>query len=238
MSKILILLKAEIVRLIKYKILLFGLIVTLIWLLLLAVVQENEAKALLPQLLVFDTGLMTIILLASSYFFEKQEGTLKALFVSPISLFQLLTSKVLSTLVSAMISMILMTLVMIIFHQYWLPLPLALLIVVISTIAHVAIGYPLIFISKDFMDLLTKYTFLALFFLLPSILVSLEVIPVESLWIAFLSPMYATQYLLSGLLAPIDFNLGLIAILMLLVPSLVLFPTVVYPYFKKEVMQG
>jgi ABC-2 type transport system permease protein len=238
MSKILILLKAEIVRLIKYKILLFGLIVTLIWLLLLAVVQENEAKALLPQLLVFDTGLMTIILLASSYFFEKQEGTLKALFVSPISLFQLLTSKVLSTLVSAMISMILMTLVMIIFHQYWLPLPLALLIVVISTIAHVAIGYPLIFISKDFMDLLTKYTFLALFFLLPSILVSLEIIPVESLWIAFLSPMYATQYLLSGLLAPIDFNLGLIAILMLLVPSLVLFPTVVYPYFKKEVMQG
>jgi ABC-type multidrug transport system permease subunit len=192
----------------------------------------------LPQLLVFDTGLMTIILLASSYFFEKQEGTLKALFVSPISLFQLLTSKVLSTLVSAMISMILMTLVMIIFHQYWLPLPLALLIVVISTIAHVAIGYPLIFISKDFMDLLTKYTFLALFFLLPSILVSLEIIPVESLWIAFLSPMYATQYLLSGLLAPIDFNLGLIAILMLLVPSLVLFPTVVYPYFKKEVMQG
>jgi ABC-2 type transport system permease protein len=238
MSKILILLKAEIVRLIKYKILLFGLIVTLIWLLLLAVVQENEAKALLPQLLVFDTGLMTIILLASSYFFEKQEGTLKALFVSPISLFQLLTSKVLSTLISAMISMILMTLVMIIFHQYWLPLPLALLIVVISTIAHVAIGYPLIFISKDFMDLLTKYTFLALFFLLPSMLVSLEVIPVESLWIAFLSPMYATQYLLSGLLAPIDFNLGLIAILMLLVPSLVLFPTVVYPYFKKEVMQG
>jgi fluoroquinolone transport system permease protein len=238
MSKILILLKAEIVRLIKYKILIFGLIVTLIWLLLLAVVQENEAKALLPQLLVFDTGLMTIILLASSYFFEKQEGTLKALFVSPISLFQLLTSKVLSTLVSAMISMILMTLVMIIFHQYWLPLPLALLIVVISTIAHVAIGYPLIFISKDFMDLLTKYTFLALFFLLPSILVSLEIIPVESLWIAFLSPMYATQYLLSGLLTPIDFNLGLIAILMLLVPSLVLFPTVVYPYFKKEVMQG
>jgi ABC-2 type transport system permease protein len=238
MSKILILLKAEIVRLIKYKILIFGLIVTLIWLLLLAVVQENEAKALLPQLLVFDTGLMTIILLASSYFFEKQEGTLKALFVSPISLFQLLTSKVLSTLVSAMISMILMTLVMIIFHQYWLPLPLALLIVVISTIAHVAIGYPLIFISKDFMDLLTKFTFLALFFLLPSILVSLEIIPVESLWIAFLSPMYATQYLLSGLLTPIDFNLGLIAILMLLVPSLVLFPTVVYPYFKKEVMQG
>jgi fluoroquinolone transport system permease protein len=238
MSKIFLLLKAEVTRLIKYKIIVFGLIVTLIWLILLSVVNEEEAKTLLPQLLVFDTGLMTIILLASSYFFEKQEGTLKALFVTPVNLIQILTAKLISTLVSAIVSIILMSLVMVIFHNYWLPLPLALLIVIVSTTTHVAIGYPLIFMSKDFMDLLVKYTFLALFFLLPSILVSLDVIPLDALWVAFLSPMYATQYLLSGLITPIDTFLGVIAVFMLFVPSFILFPTVVYPYFKKEVMHG
>jgi hypothetical protein len=87
MSKVFLLLKAEITRLIKYKIILFGLLVTLIWLVLLSVVNKEEAKTLLPQLLVFDTGLMTIILLASSYFFEKQELNGTKIFLFPFLIF-------------------------------------------------------------------------------------------------------------------------------------------------------
>jgi ABC-type multidrug transport system permease subunit len=238
MVKIWLLFKTEAIRLWKYKILVFGFIVTSIWLLLLAVASEEEAIALLPQLLVFDTGLMTIILLASSFFFEKQEGTLKALFVTPVHLTQLLLSKVLSTLIPAFASIVFMTLTMLIFHGVLLPLPLALLLVLLSTIAHVAIGYPLIFLSKDFMDLLVKYTFLALFFMLPGILVSLAVIPSNLHWLALLSPTYATQYLISGLFFSVEpFLLGFSLLVLFLIPS-ILFPFAVYPFFKKEVMQG
>jgi ABC-type multidrug transport system permease subunit len=238
MVKIWLLFKTEAIRLWKYKILVFGFIVTSIWLLLLAVASEEEAIALLPQLLVFDTGLMTIILLASSFFFEKQEGTLKALFVTPIHLTQLLISKVLSTLIPAFASIFFMTVTMLLFHGILLPLPLALVIVLLSTIAHVAIGYPLIFLSKDFMDLLVKYTFLALFFMLPGILVSLDVIPADFQWLALLSPTYATQYLISGLFSTLDLSfIGFSLLVLLLIPG-ILFPFAVYPFFKKEVMQG
>jgi hypothetical protein len=72
-----VLLLGELIRLWKYKILLFGVLVSLIWVLIVSLVSKTEALSLMPMLLVLDTGMMVIILLASSYYYEKQEGTIK-----------------------------------------------------------------------------------------------------------------------------------------------------------------
>jgi fluoroquinolone transport system permease protein len=238
MANILRLFIGEVNRLFRYKILLFGLIVSVLWLIVLGLTSAAEAQLLLPQLIVLDTGLMAIILLSSSYFFEKQEGTLKALLVSPISNFQLLTAKVMATFVPGFISITLMTIVMLVVHQIWIPYLMALLFVVLSTTAHVSIGYPLMFLSKDFMDLLVKYTFIALLFLLPSILVPLEVIPNNLTFIAFLSPSYAAQYLVDGLFVTKDLGYILWSMLVLIALPATLFPLFIYPSFKKEAIRA
>jgi hypothetical protein len=116
MKNWLILLWGELMRLWKYKILLFGFLVSLIWVLIVSLVNRTEALSLMPMLLVLDTGMMVILLLASSYYFEKQEGTIKTLFVTPIHAMQLLSAKIASTFVSGLISMTLIGLAVWLIH--------------------------------------------------------------------------------------------------------------------------
>jgi ABC-type multidrug transport system permease subunit len=233
-----VLLLGELIRLWKYKILLFGVLVSLIWVLIVSLVSKTEALSLMPMLLVLDTGMMVIILLASSYYYEKQEGTIKTLFVSPIHSIQLLSAKITSTFVSGMISMILIGLAVWIIHGInTINYPLAFLYVVLSTLAHVSIGFLLIFSSIDFMSLLMKYSMLTLILLLPSVLEPLGLIPENIRWISFLSPSYASQVLMNSLITPISptiqENVG-IAIIALIVLSTLMYPFFIYPAFKKE----
>ncbi len=233
-----ILLSGELMRLWKYKILLFGVLVSLIWVLIVSLVSKNEALTLMPMLLVLDTGMMVIILLASSYYFEKQEGTIKTLFVTPIHSMQLLSAKIASTFVSGLISMTLIGLAVFFIHGIdTINYPLAFLYVVLSTLAHVSIGFLLIFSSIDFMSLLMKYSMLTLILLLPSVLEPLALIPESLRYFSFLSPSYASQILMNSLIAPMtstlqqDVGFALIALAIL---SLLMYPLFIYPAFKKE----
>lgn len=233
-----ILLLGELIRLWKYKILLFGVFVSLIWVLIISLVNQTEALSLMPMLLVLDTGMMVIILLASSYYFEKQEGTIKTLFVAPIHSMQLLTAKLASSFVSGIISMTLIGLAVWIVHDIdTINYPLAFFYVVLSTLAHVSIGFLLIFSSVDFMSLLMKYSMLTLILLLPSVLEPLGLIPESFEWISYLSPSYASQRLMNSLITPpslvieqqVQFSL-----MALIVTSAIMYPLFIYPAFKKE----
>ena len=62
MSNFLRLLKGEFIRLVKYRIVLFGLIVSAIWVLILALSAKAEAEMLFPYLVTMDTGMMSIVL--------------------------------------------------------------------------------------------------------------------------------------------------------------------------------
>lgn len=233
--------RGEIVRLFKYKIIYFGILVSAIWVIILAITPKEEALSLMPTLLVFDTGMMSILLLAASYFYEKQEGTIKTLFVSPISTAQLLMAKVLSSLLSGLISMALIGLAMLFLHGVTsIDYPLAFFYVILSTFAHVSIGYLLIFNSVDFMGLLMKYAILDILLLLPTAFVSLGLIPESWLWTAFFSPSYCAQYLMNSLIAEpntIDATSWWSSIAILLAISGTLFPIFIHPLFKREAIQ-
>lgn len=229
---------SEVRRLIDYKIIYFGFVVTFLWVIVLAVTNEQEAISLLPQLLILDAGLMTIILIGSSFYFEKQEGTLKAILVSPVQTIHVILAKVCASLVPSLLSVSLMTLTMGIIHAYWLSFPLALLIIMMATVAHLSLGFILMFTSPDFMSLLVKYTLFAFLLYLPSILVPLNLITPDWEWIALISPSYAAQYLIQGLFVNISsMNLWLSVLFLIALPSL-LFPLYIYPQFKKETMRA
>jgi|LakMenE18May11ns_1017448.scaffolds.fasta_scaffold9868913_2 ABC-type multidrug transport system permease subunit len=238
MKNWLILLWGELMRLWKYKILLFGFLVSLIWVLIVSLVNRTEALSLMPMLLVLDTGMMVILLLASSYYFEKQEGTIKTLFVTPIHAMQLLSAKIASTFVSGLISMTLIGLAVWLIHGIdTINYPLAFLYVVLSTLAHVAIGFLLIFSSIDFMSLLMKHSMLMLVLLLPSVLEPLALIPENLRYFNFLSPSYASQILMHSLITPMTLPLQQdvgFALTSLVILSLLMYPLFIYPAFKQE----
>jgi len=238
MKSFFILLKGEIVRLFKYKILWFGMAVSLIWVLVLVLSEKDEAKALMPFLLVMDTGLMSIILLASSFYYEKQEGSIKTLFVAPISLVQLLSAKIVAGLLSGVISMVLIGLGMLIVHGVVINYALAFLYVILSTLAHVSIGYILVFYSPDFMSFLMKYMGVVIALMVPLLLVMLDIIPANLEFLALLSPTYGSKFLIESVFVAKDWWNVLVAIgVQIAIPAL-LYPLVIYPKFKQYAVKG
>ena len=232
------LLKGELIRLLKYKILWFGIGVSLIWVIVLTLSQAAEAKALMPFLLVMDSGMMSIILLASGFYYEKQESTIKSVFVSPVSLAQLLTAKVLATILPSIITMVLVGLGMFIVHGVVVNYGLAFCFIVLSTLAHVSIGYVIVFYSRDFMSFLMKYMVVVIVLIIPVLLMAIDVIPQESEFLALISPSYAVKYLMDGLFVSKDFWTTLFGCVILLAIPALLFPLVVYPKFKEFAVKG
>lgn len=71
MAKFLRVYKAEMFRLFRYKIIFFGFFVTAIWVVILGLSDAVLAAELVPTLIVMDSGMMAILLLAASFYFEK-----------------------------------------------------------------------------------------------------------------------------------------------------------------------
>lgn len=230
--------KGEIIRLFKYKILWFGIALSLIWVLVLALSSQNDAQALMPYLLVMDTGMMSIILLASSFYFEKQESSIKTMFVAPVSIVQILSAKVIASLLSGIISMFLVGVAMLLIHGVFINYALAFLYVILSTLAHVALGYIIVFYSIDFMSFLMKYMGVVIVLMAPVLLVMLDIIPESLQFIAFLSPSYAAQYLITTLFVAGQWYYILMGITSLMILPSFLYPLVVYPKFKAYAVRG
>ncbi|MFA5421736.1 MAG: hypothetical protein WC344_02925 [Bacilli bacterium] len=238
MKKLLILLRGDIIRLFKYKIMWFSLAFSFMWVLILALSQEIEAKALMPMLMVMDTGVMAIILLASSFYYEKQENTIKSLFVSPVLLVQILGAKIIASLLMSIASILLISLTMLIVHGVVINYLLAIMYVFLSTLAHIAIGYVIVFYSADFASFLMKYMAVVLVLMLPTLLVFLGLIDASSEYFAIISPSYAIQYLIGSLFEKKDIWKIVIGVCVLTAVPAALFPFVVYPKYKAYAIKG
>ncbi|MBU1145475.1 MAG: ABC transporter permease [Firmicutes bacterium] len=238
MNKLWHLIKGELFRLVKYKILFFGVLVSAIWVIIIGFSDIETVKMLLPFLVLMDAGLMSIILLAASFYLEKQEGTMNALLVSPVSLLWVLIAKIVSTIVVGTISFVLVVGAALIFHEIELNVLLLFFYMVIIILSHTAIGFVITLNAKDFMGMLVRYMGLMLLFFLPVLLVALEIIPTSIDFIVLLSPSYAGQYLFKSALAEGETWKTIASILyLILIPSL-LYPLVVYKRFVKVAIEG
>jgi hypothetical protein len=109
--------------------------------------------------------------------------------------------------------------------------------VIIITLTHLSIGYVLIYWSKDFMDLLLKYTLIVLVLFVPTILVSLEILTDGLENLAYLSPTYSGQILISQLWNTETESI-LVAWILTIVYPLGLFPFYILPQFRKEAIRA
>lgn len=238
MSKLWRLYVGEIQRLFKYKIIVFSLLVTFIWLIIVALSDGETARSLAPTMIVMDSGMMSILLLAVNFFYEKQEGTIKTLFVTPVSLGQILLAKIASAMTAGIVSMLLVTGSIWLIHGIGTNVLLMAVYVLFIVAGNTAIGFVFILNSKDFLSMLVKIAGILMAFYIPSLLVPLNIIPDSWEFVALLSPVYCGSLLVEALysdteLFDIIFSLGYLGAI-----AGILYPLVVYKRFKKVSVEG
>lgn len=189
----------EIVRLAKYKVLFFGLLVSAIWVVILVLSDAATAEALIPTLVGMDAGMMSMLLLGSMFYFEKQEGTIHTLLVTPVPLGEILFAKVAASMATGILSMFLVAGSAWIVHGISVNFLLMTVYDAVVVAGNTAIGYLLVLSSKEFMGMLMKMMGVLLLFYVPVILVPLGILGEDALFVALLSPSYAGSFLFESL---------------------------------------
>jgi fluoroquinolone transport system permease protein len=228
----------EIQRLLKYKILFFSLLVSAIWMIILVLSDAATAQALVPTLLVTDAGMMSILLLGASYYYEKQEGTMKSILVSPVSLSEVLLAKVAAAMTSGILSMLLVAGSAWAVHGIETNLFLMGVYVLATIAGNTAIGYVIILSSRDFMAMIVKFAGIAMVFYIPSLLIPLGIISQEWDVIAIISPIYAGTLLIESLYTTFPIGEILFALGYLVLIAGVLYPFIIYKKFLKVAIEG
>ncbi len=198
MTKLFLLIKGDFVRLVKYKALIFSLLVTAVWIVVIALVNSAEALVIAPLLILSDLCMMSVLLLAAMYYYEKQEGTLITTLISPVKTSYLVLSKFATQAVIGLVSVLLISLSVTIFHPVKINYPLILLYSVIITVCSCALGYILVFASKDFTSMIVNFAFFMLILFIPTILYTLNILPQSFRYILMLSPLHSAQVLITS----------------------------------------
>lgn len=163
MDNYLYLLQGEILRMKKYNILAASLVVAALWIGVLYFTDLQEIDTIFPLLLFIDVTSMAIVLIGATMIFEKEEGALKAMLVTPITKIEYILAKTSSNLMSNLLTFILLYLYARTFKALDLN-PLWLLgAVLVVGFFHSMLGFILSYYSKTFTDLLMgmmKYFFL------------------------------------------------------------------------------
>lgn len=238
MSKLLKLIKGELVRLYKYKILIVGIIVSLIWVLIIGLSQTESIKELIPMLIMLDAAMMNIIFLSASFFLEKQEGTMKTLLVTPIKLADVLIAKVIATIITSFISAAMVIIISYIVHNIIVNLLLLLIYLIIIVFAHTAIGFLITLFSREFTGMIAIYAGYAIVALLPSILFTTGILGEVWEYILIISPSHSAQILINSLFFDSNILTIILSLIYLTVLGLSLYLGVVYKRFKKYAIGG
>ncbi|MGI6213844.1 MAG: hypothetical protein ACOYIQ_04780 [Christensenellales bacterium] len=238
MNNIVKLIKGEVIRLYKYKILVVGSAVSLLWALILGLIPKENAVSLLPILLFMDASVMSILLLAASFYLEKQEGSLKTLLVTTVGVGDILIAKVAASLINGLISGVIVAVSAMIIHKIQINLLLLFCYLLIVVAAHSAIGFVIILFCKDFGSVIVFYALFALVAIIPSFLLSLGVIPRKFNDILLFSPSHSGQVLINSVVAEVKVYQIAVAIAYLLILTAILYRFVVYKKFKQYAVEG
>ncbi len=224
----------ELNRLVKYMILPISLVTSLIWIIVFFLINAKEAMSLAPLAIFTDVALMSVVLIGAAHHLEKQEGSIKSLFMTPVSIGQILAAKVISSMVLAVESFIIIAAALYFIHGITFNYLMMFIYIVIASCAHAAIGFFLSLISFDFSSMLGYLMAYMFVFAIPSVLFSFGMINEKYEWILFVSPAHSASVLIGSAITG-DGELWKIifAVCFLVILSAVLFRSAVYPKFKR-----
>jgi len=189
----------ELQRMNKYQIIPASLFVLVFWFGFLYFVDAIFINQLFAILIFIDVSIMAIILVGAIMFFEKQEGTFRSLMVSPINKSDYLLSKGFSIVLSNLLTVILLFAFAYLVKDVEMNLIGFIGAVSLIGFFHAILGFWMSFYAKDFTSLLMRSVFYMLVFVIPVILVELQVIQTEWFeYVLYIIPTQASMNLLNA----------------------------------------
>lgn len=179
MNNFFVLLAGELQRLKKYNILAASMMVSVIWIGLLHFLEIRDVSKLLPLMLYVDATAMSMLLVGVTMFFEKQEGTLRSLLVSPINKAEYILAKTCANIVSNIETLALLYVYARIFKEIHVNILGLLGALILIAFFHSLVGFYMTYYSKGFTDLLVAMVKYTLVLMVPVLLEQLGLIRSE-----------------------------------------------------------
>jgi fluoroquinolone transport system permease protein len=199
MNSFLALFSGELQRMKKYNILSASLFIALLWIGVLHFTGIEDVSTIFPLLIFLDATSMAILIVGVSMFFEKQEGALKSLLVSPITKGEYLLAKTFANIASNIFTLGNLYLYARIFKEIDLSIAGLVGAVVLIAFFHSMLGVILTYYSKDFTELLMGMMKYAFIFMIPVLLVQVGLITNEAVkTLLYLVPTKAAMTLLNA----------------------------------------
>lgn len=219
MNKLLMLFKGDQNRMLRYGITYAGLATSVLWIALIQLLNVDAIDTYFPLFIFIDATMMSFLLIGVAMMFEKQEGALKTLLVTPISKHHYLISKIASSVVSSLTTLVLLGVYGIVFKNLDIHYAGIAGAVILASFAFSCIGILFTYKSKDFTILLMWL--MAFFFILaiPTLLQMFKIITAD--WFKYVQYINPTQAVLTVLTAAVtkvdtfDFTMSLVYLLIL-----------------------
>ncbi len=231
------LLKGEFQRLSKYKIMQAGIGVSLLWVATLFLIGPDDAGMFLPLFVFMDVSLMTVLLIGSGLFYERQENTLKTLLITPTKFSHIIYSKLITAVIIALQSALILGLLGYFFFDVGIQFHYLIAFTVLISFMHAMLGFVFAVLLKDFPSLLASIMLYMIVFAFPSIFYALDILSTTWSYILIISPTHASMLLVELAFGePVNGWMIVVSIVYLIVITLVFAKWIVFPnYFKKAI---
>lgn len=176
MNKFSTLVKGELLRLKRYNLLAASIFVSAIWVGILHFIEVENVTKFIPQLVFIDVTTMAMLLVGVTFIYERDEGTIRSILVSPISKSQYLLAKMITNIIPSIISLTIMYIYSKLFKVIDINYFLLLGGVILVAFFHSLIGFLLTYYSKDFTELIMTIMKMFLIFLLPVLLDEFKIV--------------------------------------------------------------
>jgi fluoroquinolone transport system permease protein len=237
MSRVGVLVAGEWQRFRKYHLLTANLVLLLIWVLIASALDKEELKPFLPFIFLMDAAMMNIALTGTMIFYEKQEHTINAILVSPVTENEYLCSKVVTSILSSLLTLVLIALAMWVVKgitfTYWSLIPA---IIVVAGF-HALLGIALTYGAKDFTGIMLRAILYMFVFLLPAVFGLFGLISEDVMKYVMVLPPVSSASLLSTSVTTIAIWQIVFGYLYLSLLSIVIYLRVVKPGFHRYVMR-
>lgn len=154
MGRILFLIAGDFQRTIKYNILAATFFVAIIWAGVLQFIEIKDVTSFFPLLVFIDVTSMAVLFVGVSMFFEKQEGSIKSILISPVSKFEYIISKALVNMFLNVLVLILLYIYAVLFKEIEINIIGLTASVMLVSFLHSMIGFFITYYSKSFTDVL------------------------------------------------------------------------------------
>ena len=216
------LLAGELQRMLKYHILTASVLVAFFWIGALHLLETGDISYFFSLIVFFDVVSMSIVMVGVTIFFEKQEGVLQSIFVSPISKDEFISAKTTGNLLQNLITILIVYFYALLFQNININLAGLLGAILLIGLFHSLVGFLIIYYCRDFTELLVNMAAYFLIFTIPIILEFMGVLGTLATNLLYLLPTKASAVLMEGVIGQAQTRELMLSVFYLIIGSLIL----------------